>query len=74
MQSDKEQRDNHAKKSAEKIANSLATAWREGNRLLVKRCIMGACAHDNIKNWKIDTAALLNKQEAAEFIAYIEKE
>lgn len=72
VQSDKQQRDEFAKKCNDKFINSLVTAWREGNRLLVRNVINECYSPHMGLQWQEYVAGALLPEERTEFNEFME--
>ena len=72
--SNREERTQFANSSHQKFIESLATAWREGNYLLVRSVINNAI-HDYMREqWRYDLSqALLETNHAQDFNDYMDE-
>jgi hypothetical protein len=71
VQSDKQQRDAFAQHCNTKFIEQLVTAWREGNRLLV-RSIIAECRSPSLGyKWQNEVADALTIEESQEFNQFI---
>jgi hypothetical protein len=71
MQSDRQEREEHAEACGDKIADALLLTWKRGERLLVKNTIECALDYRMRTQWKYELAEKMPPAMREEFNNYM---